>query len=345
MSPPDHWTLRARGHPAIRSTHARSIELTAENEIGPGATCVVGVSADISEEIALTRGALRLRFAAGGHTTTLSAWRSPSWASASRIVVRTTTFTDGDTFAVGATAGAAQLDRDLLGALRSSAPLTVEITPIGSPPPLVVAAPPGFPLADLPAGLRRHLAVAARTGRLSAFVPPRGHRDAAPWPELKGQVTTSLADIDNGTVVTAQDSERLLLGALDTLDDGPRRRLRLALVEPSHLADALLLLLGHPATPAVSLGVVPTRPARRRRLLGEALRAGLPLAFAVADGLSRELAEDVEQLSPGATVIWAAPEPDFGLALAGSAPAGLDAPPGLRRGVVLSGSSPRRPDG
>lgn len=345
MSAEARWVVRARGHPAMRATHARSIELAPEDEIGPAATCVVGVSSEVPEEVALARGALRLAIAAGGHDSELLAWRSPSWASAKRIVVRTSTFADGDTFAFGATRGAADLDRALLEALKGGATLTLEVRPISSPPPLLVAAPAGFPLADLPAGLRRHLTVVARAGRLLVLVPPRSHRDAAPWPELGGQVANDLDALQEGTTVVAPDSERLLLRALDTVADEPRRRLRLALAAPSHLADALLLLLGQPATPTVSLGLVPTRPARRRRLLGQALRACLPLAFAVASDLSEEVADDVERLSPGAAVIWAAPEPDFGMALSGSTPAGLAVPPGIRCGVVLSGSSPRQPAG
>lgn len=345
MSGATCWIVRARGHRAIRGTHARSIELAPEDEIGLGATCVVGVSSEVPEEVALARGPLRLTLAAGGHTSALLAWRSPSWASARRIVVRTSTFTDGDTFAFGATAGAADLDQGLLGALRDGAPLTLEVQPLGPPPPLVVAAPARHPLADLPAGLQRHLSVAARAGKLLAFVPPRSHRDAAPWPELGGQVTTSLARAGEGAVAVAPDGERLLLRALETLDDGPRRRLRLLLVQPSHRSDALLLLSGRPPTPALTLGLVPERPQRRRRLLAEALRSDQPVVFACADGLLEEVAADVGQVAGDACIVWAAPEPDFGTALSGSTPAGLDVPSGVRQGIVLSGSSPRRPVG
>lgn len=345
MSAGGGWRVRAQGHPAVRATHARSIELAPEAEIGLGATCVVGVSTEVPEALALARGPLRLTLTADGHAAALRAWRSPSWASERRIVVRTTTHADGDTFAIGATAGAADLDRRLVEALRQGTALTVAIHPLSPPPPLVVAAPSGTPFADLPAGLRRHLTAASHARRLFALVPPRGHRDAAPWSELGGEPTTSLEAVDDGAVVLAPDSERLLLRALDGLDDGRRERLRLLVQQPSHPAHALLLLCGAPATPALALGILPERPQRRRRLLTEALRTGLPAAFACADHLSSELASEAAALAPEATIVWAAAEPDFGEALSGPAQPGLVVPSGLRRGVLLSGSSPRRPAG
>ena len=38
-------TIRARGHAAITATHDKTLELSADNDIGPRATCVIGVGA------------------------------------------------------------------------------------------------------------------------------------------------------------------------------------------------------------------------------------------------------------------------------------------------------------
>ena len=45
VTPPRSVTVTAVGHPSIRVSHAKTLELTAEAEITPRATCVAGVSA------------------------------------------------------------------------------------------------------------------------------------------------------------------------------------------------------------------------------------------------------------------------------------------------------------
>jgi len=337
-----HWVVRAKGHPEIRGTHTRALELTPDAEIGKAATCIIGVGAEVPADLALARGPLRLTFSADGHTSTLLAWRSPSWSSTNRLVVRTSTYADGDTFAIGATAAASELERGLLDALSGGAPLRLDLHQLEPSPPLVVAARDDVPLDDLPAGLRAHLVAAARAGRLVGLQPPGSRRQAAWWAELRARPISSLDGALGGSVVVASASERLLLAALESVDDARRSRFRLLIVDPPHPGAALLLLDGRPATPAVSLGRLHQRPLRRRRLLAEALATGLPVSLDVPEEEASTLTHEVDHLAPGARLLWSAPTPDFGLALEAHVPAHLGVPPSVRRVVLLSDSSPRQ---
>ncbi|HZV48237.1 MAG TPA: DUF371 domain-containing protein [Candidatus Dormibacteraeota bacterium] len=108
-----------RGHPAIRGTHAKTLELTRERDISPRATCVVGVAAEVEpEELAGFVGPVSITLRAGPHQETVRATAEPAFRLDRTIVLRRSRHRSPDTFATGADRGAGDLDRELIRALR-----------------------------------------------------------------------------------------------------------------------------------------------------------------------------------------------------------------------------------
>jgi hypothetical protein len=111
----------ARGHPAIRASHHKTLELTAEPTITRRASCVVGVAAQLPPRP--VAGPLRLTLSAAGESVSWHAIGNSGWWPASgSAVIRRSGQRLPDTFATDAELAAADLPRALLAAL--SAPQT-----------------------------------------------------------------------------------------------------------------------------------------------------------------------------------------------------------------------------
>jgi len=130
--------IRAHGHEHVTASHASTFEVTTDDWLTPAGDCVVGVEADrapadfdddfvtacrdpeatitLTLETADTSQHVRAR---GHPDLTFDDDRS--------AVVRTSTYVDDRTVAVGADAAATDLDRDLVGALADGADLTVTL--------------------------------------------------------------------------------------------------------------------------------------------------------------------------------------------------------------------------
>ena len=110
--------LRGRGHPNIRGTHAKTLEFTADAELGQGGTCVVGVRATIvGTAPAAIAGPIRITLAAGGHEATVHAVANSRWRPGSPAVVRLSAVRLPNTLATDADLSSADLPRPLLSAL------------------------------------------------------------------------------------------------------------------------------------------------------------------------------------------------------------------------------------
>ncbi|MDH4365228.1 MAG: DUF371 domain-containing protein [Acidimicrobiia bacterium] len=131
------------GHPAIRVTHDKTLELTAEAAITPRATCVAGVSAAFdTEALAQLRGAVTYEIGAGRWREGGRAVINPGHAVTDRFVIRRSGHADAVTLATGATAAAGDLGRELASALAEAGrPITCTITEDELPTPLVILAP------------------------------------------------------------------------------------------------------------------------------------------------------------------------------------------------------------
>ena len=133
--------IRARGHEHVAATHQSTFELTTDDWLTPAGDCIVGVEADrapadfdddfvaacrdpdatITLTLSLDDRDVSQRVRARGHPDL-------TFESDRSAVVRTSTYVDDRTVAVGADAAAADLDRDLVDALAAGATLTVTLT-------------------------------------------------------------------------------------------------------------------------------------------------------------------------------------------------------------------------
>lgn len=108
----------ALGHRSIAATHRKTLEILREAEIGPSATCVVAVAAEIDERrIAKLRGEVELRIAVGGRKDAVRGRLNPAFRPGDLLVVRRADAITRDALLIDADRGASDLDRDLVAAL------------------------------------------------------------------------------------------------------------------------------------------------------------------------------------------------------------------------------------
>lgn len=118
MPRPHQAVLVGRGHPAIRATHAKTFELTAEPAVTSRATCVLAVGTILDPNLALLRGRVRLTLdTAGLPAVSGEATLNPHRAISDRVVIRRSRSLDSDTLAVESTLTADDLSADFASAL------------------------------------------------------------------------------------------------------------------------------------------------------------------------------------------------------------------------------------
>lgn len=290
---PREVTFGARGHAAIRGTHAKTIELIRAPDISARATCVVGVAVEAGpEELAGFVGPVSIRLRVGRHEDVLSAVANPRFQPGDRLVVRRSGYRSGDTFAVHADRGAAGLDRALVAALaRPDARLEVAVRqepPAGGAGLLTVLALAGGDPADLAPSAAAELRAAGLVVALDADAG-RAARALAPG--------AAIAALPDG-----------LEQALDALAAGERVVLAAGSEAPGLRPPGRDLLVAALAagTPLQSVGL----PAE----LAAVVLAGLPGERLVLGGrLGRDRtarAAALAAVAAGATGVWrAAPGP------------------------------------
>ena len=128
-----------RGHPAVRATHGKTIELTPDDAITERATCVIAVGCTPPPRP--LAGALRLTITAGVASFSLTARGNPSWDPAGPAVIRRSALRLAGTFATHSDAAARDLPRALVAGLRDpERKVTVDVEPIPGPPTAVLFA-------------------------------------------------------------------------------------------------------------------------------------------------------------------------------------------------------------
>ena len=116
---PTTVTFSCWGHPAVRGTHGKTVELTAEPEITARATCVVGVRADVDgAELAGFSGPVSIALRAAQYEEVLHATAHAGFRPGGRLVIRRSPHRSAETFANRADRAAKDLSRELLAALR-----------------------------------------------------------------------------------------------------------------------------------------------------------------------------------------------------------------------------------
>jgi 16S rRNA (cytidine1402-2'-O)-methyltransferase len=104
-----------QGHPNISGTHDKTLELTRASDIGPRATCIVGVGANYDDDALLKlRGEIEVVLEGNGVSDSFTATVSPFFLGGSSLVFRRGPGLRTRTFAYDASKTAADLDRALV---------------------------------------------------------------------------------------------------------------------------------------------------------------------------------------------------------------------------------------
>jgi len=121
--------LVGSGHPAIRATHHKTLEVTTDSDITERATCVVAVGASGLD--AAVAGDIRVTVRVGTESFAFTARGNSSWQPGATAVIRRSPVRPPGTFATHATAAASDLPRTLVTALReTNASVTVDVEPL-----------------------------------------------------------------------------------------------------------------------------------------------------------------------------------------------------------------------
>ncbi len=265
-------TVTAVGHPAIRATHAKTLELTADAAITPRATCVAGVSASLdAEALAQLRGPVSFELVAGSWRGGGEAVINPHHAVAGGFVIRRSRHADPGTLAVAATVAAADLARELAAALaQPGQAVTFTVTEQHPPSPLVILAP-GEPAGRVGLLWRNAGAAVDLSAPRYADGPPRGRSASGRAASLDSPIDASpgagpAAVMEaGGTIRVLTSTPPGLLGpaavarihALTTGGAAGAGGARLAC--PNDPVAGALLAAGLPPAPALHLGRVTAR--------------------------------------------------------------------------------------
>lgn len=166
-----------RGHPAIRATHDKTLEIALDGDITGRATCVIAVAGE-ADPAAPMAGPVRIRIAAGGERVSLDAVANPNWEPGGAAVIRRSALRLPGTFATEAGAAAADLPRELVAALQDpDALITVDVVAVPDAEPTVVLvaadATMAGPDARLAAELQRADRVEPQDAAARRLAPPR----------------------------------------------------------------------------------------------------------------------------------------------------------------------------
>ena len=110
--------IALRGHPALRATHGKTLEIKRDTSLSPRETCVIGVGARWdAPAIKSLRGRVEVTVSIGGLSDHFEAQINPGFASAERIVFRKSRHRSEVTLGVAASKGAADIRRELIALL------------------------------------------------------------------------------------------------------------------------------------------------------------------------------------------------------------------------------------
>lgn len=131
---PKSTVIRCKGHPNVKASHAKTLELTRDPSITAAGTCIIGVDAQYDEtELLRLRGPLEIELRCGDVTDRLTARANPKFTAGAPLIFRRMPTPEPRTFAIAADKGSSRLDRELVAALqRPGAELTVTVTERGA---------------------------------------------------------------------------------------------------------------------------------------------------------------------------------------------------------------------
>jgi len=118
-----------KGHPMVRATHQRTVEITTDEHLTPRGDCIVGVRAakgvarlSPSVKRALMSDGARVRLTivttAGDFSFGARGSKDLSLENSTDMVIRRSSYVCGRTLAIEAQSSASEIPRDIVGALR-----------------------------------------------------------------------------------------------------------------------------------------------------------------------------------------------------------------------------------
>ena len=177
-------TVRGFGHPSVRASHGKTLELTPELDLGPGGTCVVAIRS--SAEGAALAGAVECVLVAGDHRVEFTALANPDWDTTDRAVVRRSHVRKRDTIVTHASLAASDLPHAMVDALRDPLQeVLLEVRPVQHQPDrLVIVVGPEIAQAELDAAdvIADPASAYARGRRLVVGLPGPALLMSAPQP-------------------------------------------------------------------------------------------------------------------------------------------------------------------
>jgi hypothetical protein len=278
--------VRGSGHPSIRATHVKTLEISRELHATERGTCIVAVGAEFdAEALGLLRGMVKVTMRAAGFEVSGEAVINPDHRVGDRLVIRRSRFMNDDTLAVGATLTANALNAELVSALQDPATeVTVTIEEEGPLAPLVLIGEP-------------------RDGRRKLLWEHADHTvDLAS--------VRDLPERPHGTIAAtlSQPLDALLGTAVQWLTGMAESGARIAITEPGHQALESLFAAGFPAEPALRLGRA--RPGLEQVLQAATVPTVLTITSAEAsllDRLERAIAVPDGALEVGTAMTWVDP--------------------------------------
>ena len=232
-------TITARGHAAVTATHAKTFELTEDDDIGPRATCVIGVGAHVSGDRSVLAGPVEITLDTAGRRLTVRAAGNPFIVPGEGFVVRKSDFLGADTLAVDADTAAAELDRAFVHALQDpAATLLVTVRAAGPPNSRAVftdtAAPQPGPDDDVRA--------TTALGQVRACAALAG----------AGAGALLLADLPKGATARRARVAQALAAAAVVVWRGPAKQAEALLTDHAHDVAAVAVDRGEAATRVIA---------------------------------------------------------------------------------------------
>jgi 16S rRNA (cytidine1402-2'-O)-methyltransferase len=300
-----------QGHPNISGTHDKTLELTRATEVGPRATCIVGVGANFDEELLLKlRGEIEVVLEGNGASDSFTATVSPFFLGDDSLVFRRGPGLRTRTFAYDASKTAADLDRRLMHADS----MLVSMRATGRPAVgalFVVSLPIGNDddLSPRAARVLQHadLVLAEDTRRVHALAQRHGFRTA---PTMSSHEHNEGERVDD-VVERLQQGERVALvsdAGTPLLSDPGFVVVRAAIagdvpvtpVPGPSAALAVATVSGLPVTEVLFAGFLPRTSAKRQAELQRLFGTGATVVLYEAPTRVKALLDDIASVDADA---------------------------------------------
>lgn len=123
-------SFTVKGHPKISGEHKSTLEFTKDDRIMGNGDCILGISSDHNvEDLNKLNGKLIFVMSIGGIEDSFEATipKNHKITHEKEIVLRTSSFVCGRTYAIGSSKASIDIDRDLIKALKEGKEMKVTV--------------------------------------------------------------------------------------------------------------------------------------------------------------------------------------------------------------------------